>query len=66
MKIAKQEIIKEKEDRYSNNLNLFQNNLPEKSKKLLNINTKKSLLNCLTALRITEFESELSNQQFWD
>ena len=66
IKITKQFIKKEKQDRCQTSLDHLRNNLSEKSKRLLDVSIEKGASNCLTALPISDFGFELSKRNFWD
>ena len=64
IKITKQVIKEEKQDRCHISLVQLRNNLSEKSKRLLDVSMEKGVSNWLTALPITDFGFELSKQHF--
>ena len=66
IKITKQVIKKEKQDRCHSNLDQLRNNLSEKSKRLFDVSIEKGVSNWLTALPTSDFGFELSKQHFWD
>ena len=66
IKITKQFIKNERQDRCQTSLDHLRNNLSEKSKRLLDVSIEKGASNCLTALPISDFGFELSKRNFWD
>ena len=66
IKITKQVIKKEKQDRCHTSLDQLRNNLSEKSKRSLDVSIQKGVSDWLTALPISDFGFELSKQHFWD
>ena len=66
IKITKQFIKKEKQDRCQTSLDHLRNNLSEKSKRLRDVSIEKGASNWLTAPPISDFGFELSKQNLWD
>ena len=66
IKKIKLEIKKEKENAYKYIMEHLKENIPEKSKWLLQLITEECVSSWLTMLPITEYGFKLSKQQFWD